>query len=149
MPHRLRQIAALIVTAFAAACVGPTEPEDAVTVSPTAPQFTRDSLGFVQVTYRVTNAGNTTVYLETCGGAVAAAVLHTTGPGTMTLASGAIGLCYSSFYAGPYALRPGQVIDGRESGRIPPGDYRLRVAMALQADAAAERSALSGVISIR
>jgi hypothetical protein len=150
MFHRLRHAsAALIMAALAAACVGPTEPEAALTVSPTAAQFTRDSLGFVQLTFRVTNAGTSTVYLETCGGVVTAEVQLPERPSLFALSSELALGCFSSFAAGPSALRPGQVIEGRQSGRIPPGDYRLRVLLALKPDRTADRSALSGVISIR
>jgi hypothetical protein len=102
----------------------------------------------VSIAYRVDNAGDAAVYLPTCGGMVAADVDQRAG-GTLWASSYALSACYLSFYAGPYRLDPGQSVQGVQTGKIPPGEYRLSVRLALDATSDATRSAKSGSIIVR
>lgn len=148
MAHRIRQlVTTLVLSASTVACVSSTAPEEALSVAPTATRFVRDSSGFVQISFRVTNAGNTAVYLATCSGVVSADVQSNSATPALSSSANSL-ICLSPLDAGPYELRPGQTIQGNRRGRILPGDYRLRVPVRLRRDGAANRSAFSSVITV-
>ena len=142
-----RSTAVILFLASVGACVSSTEPEEALTVTPAASQYARDSLGFAVITFRVSNAGRSTVYLSTCGSTVSAQFEQRAASAFWATSFASSG-CYLSFYAGPYRLEPGQSVQGVQSGRFTPGEYRLSVPVSLSATADANRVARSGSIRI-
>jgi hypothetical protein len=137
---------ALCATAVCA-CASSTEPEEALTVAATAPRYVRDSIGAVTITFRVSNGSRTSVYLPTCGGTINVNLDQRIG-GAAWLTSASTGACYSSFYAGPLRLDPGQSVQATETVRLAPGEYRLSVPVALAATSDANRAAYSASISV-
>ena len=143
---RLTSIAMLL--SGAVACASSTALEEALEVTALAPQYQRDSLGMVAISYRVSNAGGDAVYLETCGGAINAALDQRVSSTVWIESTSAIGLCYSSFSAGPYRLEPGASVQAVQTARPAPGVYRLSVPVATSPTAASDRHATSGAIRI-
>jgi hypothetical protein len=141
---------AIVAAAFVIAlsgCSSATAPEDQLIVAAVQPLPTRDSLGFSDLRFQVTNTGDRTLFLETCGGVVAADLQQR----TTTLAWSPIpvaSLCYSSFYAGPYRLDPGSTVAGVQRGKIPAGEYRLRIAVGRTEATVGAGSAFSEPIQI-
>jgi hypothetical protein len=146
--HPIRATLAALLVLTATACASTTAPEAALTVTAAATEFVRDSLGIVVISYRVDNAGDKAVYLHTCGANVDAEIDQRAGGGLWT-ATYAASACYSSYYAGPSRLDPGQSVMGVQSGRLAPGEYRLSVRLALDANSDATRASKSGSITIR
>lgn len=142
-----RSTAIVLFLVSVGACASSTEPEDALTVTTAASQYSRDALGVAVITFRVSNAGRSTVYLATCGAGVSADFEQRAGAELWTTSFASAG-CFLSFYAGPYRLEPGQSVQGVQSGRFTPGEYRLSVPVSLSATADANRVARSGSIRI-
>ncbi len=141
-------LAALLILS-ATACASTTAPEATLSVTAASTEFVRDSLGVVAISYRVNNAGDKAVYLPTCGGKVDADLDQRAG-GALWAATYAGGsACYSSYYAGPFRLDPGQSVQNVQSNRLAPGEYRLSVRVALDANSDATRASKSGSITIR
>lgn len=144
----LMVVMASSLTLLLAGCVSSTAPEEALSVGLTTRAFGRDSLGFVRIGFRVSNAGNTTVYLNRCGVEVAADIERRDAPEQWALTSSAITSCASSLYLGPYRLDPGQTVQATQTARLTVGEFRLRVLVSLDADGPPTRSTTSDVISI-
>lgn len=142
-----RSTAVALFLVSVGACASSTEPEEALTVTTAASEYVRDSLGFALITFRVSNAGRSTVYLSTCGSTVSAQFEQRAGVAFWATSLASAG-CPLSFYAGPYRLEPGQSVQGSQSGRFTAGEYRLSVPVSLSATADANRVARSGSIRI-
>jgi hypothetical protein len=106
-----------------AACASPTAPEGAITVSTTTNRFTRDSLGFARISFRVSNSGPRTLFVPRCGAAVAGNVQRNVA-GVFSLAA-AGDVCPSSLFLGPLGLEAGQTVASTQLVFLPPGEYQL------------------------
>lgn len=132
MNPRTRWRAVLLTAATVLiACASPTAPEGAITVSTTAGRFTRDSLGFARISFRVSNSGPRTLFVPRCGAAVAGNVQRNDA-GVFSLAA-AGELCPSSLFLGPLGLEAGQTVASTQLVRVPAGEYQLTMPVARNA----------------
>ena len=145
MRRVLRGVFALLL----AGCVSPSAPEEALVLTPLQSEVTRGERGLVLVGFRVSNPGQQTMYLPTCGGVVTADVQYRAAPAVAWLESAQANLCYSSFAAGPRTLEPGGSVEGRSEFVLPPGEYRLQLAVSATRDAEPSRSVVSSPFVVR
>ncbi len=132
MNPKTRWRAVLLAAAtLLAACASPTAPEGAITVSTTADRFTRDSLGFARISFRVSNSGPRTLFVPRCGAAVAGNVQRSE-MGVFSLAA-AGELCPSSLFLGPLGLEAGQTVASTQTVRVPAGEYQITMPVARNA----------------
>lgn len=144
----LSRIAFFAVAPVLAACTSSTGPEDALVVTPTVTTVTRDAQGNATVNFTVLNTGGRDVYLATCGGTVGA-VTELRTAGGQWLAEYDVMACYSSLAVGPQLLVPGATVTGSQTFHAAaPGQYRLKVLVALKADENPERQAWSSAITV-
>lgn len=143
----IRRLAALAVVYSAlAACASPTAPEAVLAVSTTAPKFTRDSLGFARISFRVSNAGARTLFVPRCGAAVTGDVQRSR-DGMVSLASSSA-LCVSSLFLGPLGIEAGQTVASTQIVRVPPGEYLISLPVSRSAGDAPSGASLSAIFTI-
>ncbi len=117
--------ALVIATASLVGCASPTAPEGTIAVSTTAAKFTRDSLGFTRISFRVSNSGLQTLFVPRCGAAVAGNIQRNNA-GVFSLASSAES-CVSSLFLGPLGVGAGQTVASTQVVFVPAGEYQISV----------------------
>ncbi len=124
---------ALVVAAVSvAACASPTAPEGLLTVATTASAFSRDSLGFARISFRVSNSGARTLFVPRCGASVSGNVRSANSRQLVSLESSAVG-CVSSLYLGPLGIEAGQTVMSTQTVRVSPGEYEISMPVSFTA----------------